>query len=240
MAHEDEDLTDLDTPEAGDETPVLRSRGLRFPIDREVLRPRIRQSLKAALYERKESDAVLRIVNANDTVIELGAGIGYMSTLMAVKCGATVHSFEGNPGLIPYIKRVHAENNAARATIHHALIGETAGTADFFVRTNILASSMTEMDSEPHVSVAKVDVRAARDVFAALKPTVLVCDIEGAEAQVIPYLPLEGVRAAVVELHPQWIGQAGVKAVFDAFAAAGLTYFPKSSEAKVVTFLKGW
>lgn len=242
MARDDDDLTDLETPEAEQtaDGTILRSRGLRFPLDRAVLRPRIRQALKADGYERKESDAVLRIVRPTDTVIELGGGIGYMSTLMAVKCGATVHAFEGNPGLIPYIRRVHAENDAARAHIHHALIGSEAGTADFYVRKNILASSMTEMDSEPHLSVASVEVRAARDVFASLSPTVLVCDIEGAEAHVIPALPLDGLRAAVVELHPQWIGQAGVKAVFDAFAAAGLTYFPNASEAKVVTFLKGW
>ncbi len=44
----------------------------------------------------------------------------------------------------------------------------------------------------------------------------------------------------MVELHPQWIGQAGVQAVFDAFHKAGLTYYPKTSDKKVVTFLKGW
>jgi len=245
MATDDEDLPDLDMPEADAEAntedgPIIRSRGLRFPLDRAVLRPRIRQALKSDGYERKESDAVLRIVRPTDTVIELGGGIGYMSTLMAVKCGAAVHAFEGNPGLIPYIRRVHAENDAARAQVHHALIGAEAGHAQFYVRKNILASSMAENSAMPHQEVAEVEVRAATDVFATLAPTVLVCDIEGAEAHVIPSLPMTGLRAAVVELHPQWIGQAGVKAVFDAFSAAGLTYFPNASEAKVVTFLRGW
>lgn len=228
------------TAQAGPITQMIRSHNLKFPVDRAVLRPRIRQSLRANGYERKETDAVLRVVKPTDTVIELGAGIGYMSTLMAVRCGATVHAFEGNPGLIPYIQSVHAANGVTRATVHHALIAEQAGEVDFYVRKNILASSMTPLEKEPHLSVAKVETRAARDVFAAIRPTVLVCDIEGAEAHVIPLLPLEGLRAAVVELHPQWIKQAGVKAVFDAFAAAGLTYYPQASEAKVVTFLRGW
>lgn len=218
---------------------MIRSQKLRFPIDRAVLRPRIRKSLRANGYERKETDAVLRIVKPTDTVIELGAGIGYMSTLMAVRCGATVHAFEGNPGLIDYIRRVHAANGATRATVHHALIGAQAGEVDFYVRKNILASSMTPLADKPHLAVEKVETRAAHAVFDALRPTVLVCDIEGAEAHLIPLLPLEGLRAAVIELHPQWIGQAGVKTVFDAFAAAGLTYCPQASEAKVVTFLRG-
>lgn len=228
------------TPEAAPITEMIRSHNLKFPLDRAVLRPRIRQSLRANGYERKETDAVLRVVKPTDTVIELGAGIGYMSTLMAMRCGATVHAFEGNPGLIPYIRSVHAANGATRATVHHALIAEETGEVDFYVRKNILASSMTPLEKEPHLSVAKVETRAAREVFEAIRPTVLVCDIEGAEAHVIPMLPLDGLRAAVVELHPQWIKQAGVKAVFDAFAAAGLTYFPQASEAKVVTFLRGW
>lgn len=227
-------------PEAAPITEMIRSHNLKFPLDRAVLRPRIRQSLRANGYERKETDAVLRVVKPTDTVIELGAGIGYMSTLMAMRCGATVHAFEGNPGLIPYIRSVHAANGATRATVHHALIAEETGEVDFYVRKNILASSMTPLEKEPHLSVAKVETRAAREVFEAIRPTVLVCDIEGAEAHVIPMLPLDGLRAAVVELHPQWIKQAGVKAVFDAFAAAGLTYFPQASEAKVVTFLRGW
>jgi hypothetical protein len=69
---------------------------------------------------------------------------------------------------------------------------------------------------------------------------VLVCDIEGAEAELLPAGDWSGLRAAVVELHPQWIGQAGVQAVFDAMQRAGLTYFPRASQAKVVTFRKGW
>ena len=48
------------------------------------------------------------------------------------------------------------------------------------------------------------------------------------------------LRVAIIELHPQWIGQSGVQAVFDAMSKAGLTYFPKASESKVVTFRKDW
>lgn len=249
---DDDDFSDLDpgtdenneetsAPEAGGGKRVIWSHGVCFPKNLNILRPRIRQALRANTYERKETDAVLRIVKADDRVIELGGGIGYMSSVIAKRCGAEVHSFEGNPGLIPYIREVHAANGlTGKAHITHALIGPRKSSANFYVRGNILASSMEEMESMPHTEVAKVDVLNAKTTFDKIKPTVLVCDIEGAEAHLIPQLPLDGLRAAVIELHPQWIGQAGVQAVFDAFHAAGLTYFPKASEAKVVTFLKGW
>lgn len=68
----------------------------------------------------------------------------------------------------------------------------------------------------------------------------LICDIEGAEVDVIPEMDLSGVRAAIIELHPQWIGSKGVAAVFNAMMQAGLVYFPKWSNAKVVTFRRDW
>ena len=52
----------------------------------------------------------MRVARAGDTVLELGGGIGYMSTLLAVKTRARVVSFEANPALIDYIRSVHAAN----------------------------------------------------------------------------------------------------------------------------------
>ncbi len=116
---------------------------------------------------------------------------------------------------------------------------------NFYVRGNFLASSMEEnprgLKGQP-TRVEKIEMRDIKTEFKRLKPTVLVCDIEGgAEAEILPAADLSCLRAAIVELHPQWIRQTGVQAVFDAMHKAGLTYYPpKRSDAKVVTFLKGW
>jgi hypothetical protein len=111
----------------------------------------------------------------------------------------------------------------------------------FYIRRNFLASSM---DPEVEKSAITEEVAIPRHALGAvledLRPDLLVCDIEGAEADLLPAGDWSGLRAAVIELHPQWIGQAGVAAVFAAMARAGLTYFPMASEAKVVTFLRDW
>ena len=73
-----------------------------------------------------------------------------------------------------------------------------------------------------------------------VRPEVLICDIEGGEAELLPAGDWSSLRAAVIELHPQWIGQSGVQAVFDAMQGAGLSYFPRASHGKVVTFRRGW
>ena len=237
--------TDAATVEDETSQPVprpVRSRGMKFPHHPQITVGKIRSLLRRNVYERKESEAVLRIVQRDDVVLELGGGIGYMSTLIATQRRAReIHTFEANPGLIDYIAAVHAANGVENVTVHNALLAPEAGDpVDFYVRENLLSSSMTEGNEGNIASVEKVAVQSLPDTLARIRPTVLVCDIEGAEAGLLPAADFTGLRVAVIELHPQWIGQAGVQAVFDAMHRAGLTYFPKASEGKVVAFRGGW
>ena len=219
----------------------VHSRGMKFPDDPAILRPRLRKSLRRNAYENKETEAALRVVREGDRVIELGAGLGYMSTLVASKRKIDcVHSFEANPGLIPYLHRGHAATGLGNTHVHHAILGAESGTVDFHVRENILSSSMARFEGEDPPETHQIEVRAADAVFAEIKPTVLLCDIEGAEADLIPLLDLSYLRAAVLELHPQWIGPEGVNKVFSAFIGAGFAYYHRGSQGKVVSFRRQW
>ncbi len=219
----------------------IRSRGMLFPRN-PLLSKRIRANLRTDQYEARESDAVQKLVGPDDVVLELGAGIGYMSTLCAKVCKAkAVHAYEANPNLIHYIHEVHEANGVTTATVHNAMVGQKAGTATFYVRKNFLASSTTLLNpnAEPPPS-EQIEVHDAKKVTKELRPSILICDIEGAEKDVVPAMDLSSLRGAVVELHPQWIGETGVRAVFEAMMAAGLTYFPRRSNAKVVCFRRDW
>ncbi|KNG92395.1 FkbM family methyltransferase [Pseudaestuariivita atlantica] len=222
--------------------PFLNSRGLKIPKHPQFTTGQVRGALRENRYELRESDAAQRIIRKEDVVLELGGGIGYMSALMAKICGAKhVHTFEANPALIPYMHEVHAANGIDNITIHHALLAQRKSKpVTFYVRRNFLASSMDRDNAEDIVSEHEVEVRGLNTTLKDLQPTVLMCDIEGAEAELLPHGDFSGLRAAIIETHPQWIGQHGVQAVFDAMHRAGLTYFPKASTGKVVTFLKGW
>lgn len=220
---------------------TIRSRGLKFPDDPDVLSPKLRRALRGDGYERKEAEAVTRLVRKDDRVLELGGGIGFMSTLIAkTRRIERIDVFEANPALIPYIEAVHALNDVTNATVHNAILGPRKGKTRFLVRRNILASSMDEVEGAPAQTEVEIEVRNAKATMRTLKPTLLVCDIEGAEAALIPAMDLSSLRAAIVELHPQWIGPDGVSAVFRAFMDAGLSYFAQGSHAKVVAFRRGW
>ncbi|MDQ2092624.1 FkbM family methyltransferase [Rhodalgimonas zhirmunskyi] len=241
-------VTDQPVPQEDAETAtkpsVIPSRGIKMPMDKALLRPRIRQSLRKNSYEGYEADAIMKIAREGDTVIELGAGIGYISTLIGVhKPVKAIHAFEANPRLIDYIHRAHALNGVTNATVHNALLAPRKGPpCDFYIRQNFLASSM-DPEGGPEdgvVAVEQIEVRNINTTFREIKPDVLVCDIEGAEAEILPALKYDGLRAAVIELHPQNVGAPGIRAVFDAMHAAGLAFYPRWSHRKVAVFRREW
>ncbi|MEX5597016.1 FkbM family methyltransferase [Pseudophaeobacter sp. C1-32P7] len=222
--------------------PVLTCLDMKFPLDKAVLPPRVRKLLRTGAYEAKEAVAAKKLIRAGDVVMELGGGIGFMSTLVATQTPAqSVHSFEANPQLLPYIHRVHALNGVQNAKVTHAVLSDSDGTAPFYVRPNFLASSLTPMAEDgPDVQQVEVPMRDMNRVMAELKPSVLICDIEGAEAELLPKMDLSSLRAVLIETHPQWIGKAGIRKVFQCLDAAGLVFFPRWSHGKVAVFRSDW
>jgi FkbM family methyltransferase len=234
-----------DLPPAESVEKFISCHGIKIPDYPGIIGRKIRRLLRAGTYEMREYTAVRALVGRDDVVLELGAGIGFMSTVAAKLCGAkSVQAVEANPALIPFIKSVHDANGVTNVTVTNALLaGRKSKPADFYVRKNVLESSMQPMPGDKDgklVAVQKVAVHNINTVLKSLKPTVLICDIEGAEASLLPHADLGCLNIAIVELHPQWIGQSGVQAVFDVMHRFGLSYFPKRSNKKVVTFRKGW
>ena len=98
--------------------PYLHSRGLKVPKDPAITHGKMRRDIKLEGYEDKEARAVQRLIRHGDKVLELGGGIGYISTLAASKRNLEwVHIYEANPRLIPYIKRMHEANDVTCATV---------------------------------------------------------------------------------------------------------------------------
>ena len=223
---------------------TIHSRGLRIPYDRRIISRDYRRKLRVWHYERTEIKAIQALVQPGDVVLELGAGIGYVSAFLAKNCRVReIHCFEANPELLPFIESVHRENGVEGIRIHHAVLGAEAGSAPFYIREKFVSSSLepgTAAQQARIRRVEQVEVRPARAAMDAIAPSFLVCDIEGAEAEILPLLDLAGLRGAVIELHPQWIGQAGVAAVFETMARAGLTFYPDVSRGKVAAFLRDW
>jgi len=202
----------------------VKFHGLDVPVTGDHVSMIVWKMLLRGTYEAPELSALRAILQNSDTVLELGAGMGVVSSV-AAKAHPTIHieSYEANPAMIPVIKDLHARNDITNVTLHNMLLlpdtSETPRT--FHVAASFAESSLIkgDMDGKSSVQVPQKDIRT---VLSKLKPDVILCDIEGAEAEVFPGLDLTGVRAIVLELHPAKISRSAQAEIYDSIAAQGL------------------
>lgn len=175
-------------------------------------------------YEGPEVNALLGLVRKGDRLLELGGGLGIISGVAANAAdNAHLLIFEANPALIPHIKTLHKLNGLTNTEIRNQLVFPKADAQgrSFFVHNSFGASSVVE-----HKKVAgtvEVPVVAFPDVVAEFRPDILICDIEGAEAELFDGIDLSGFRAAVIEVHPSLVSPEKIKRLFETCLSAGLS-----------------
>ena len=196
----------------------VRLRGVTFELDASTS-PTLRRLLYSERYERSESRCAAVALAPDDVVLEVGAGLGYLSTICALRLGSErVHTYEADPALIPRIRRHHALNGVA-PQVHNAMLAERTGSAPFFVAAHFFSSSATAPHPEtPGLEVPTLDVRAE---FARIRPTFVLMDIEGGEGELVPLIDWSGVEKLAIELHPELLGPEGMRSLLATLAAAG-------------------
>jgi FkbM family methyltransferase len=195
------------------------NKGIWLPCNQEGIAPGIARQIYFGEYESKEVDIVEQKLEATDIVVEVGAGLGYLSAFCAKKIGGDrVHTFEANPALMPLIHSTHQRNGIAPA-VHNALLAKGDGECTFYVEPDFWASSATVgSDQAQTITVPQRDLNAE---LMRLAPTFLIIDIEGGETEFFSYADLAGVKKICLETHPGILGNDGVSAVFLRLLAQG-------------------
>ena len=185
----------------------------------ERVTPKIRNDLYAERYERGEARCVVARLERDDVVLEIGAGMGFISTLCARLIGSErVTSYEADPTLIPTIRRTY-ELNGVEPTLINAVLADQEGTASFFIEKQFVSSSTRpRSQAAREVAVPQLDVNAE---IRRVRPTCLIVDIEGAESDLLPCIDLRAIRKIIIELHPRSIGHARTKELLALLAAQG-------------------
>ncbi|WP_306142696.1 FkbM family methyltransferase [Roseibium sp. MMSF_3412] len=193
--------------------------GVRLTAEREFVPASIRKQLLQKRYETPEYLLVSAAVKPTDRVLELGAGIGFISLVCAKICGPeNVLSYEPNPQMQRVIEKNYALNRL-QPNLRNRLVSVEAGTTDFFVSENVLSSSMIDRNLG---SKTKLQADAMSDVVAAYQPTVIVMDVEGAELELLRNCSLDGVSKIIVEMHPTIVGHDEVAKLLDFLSDKGL------------------
>lgn len=219
-------------------TDIIEHFGIRLRIDPDFMSPKLMEVIREGRYETPEARKIGKIVEKGDVILEIGAGIGFMTALMLKNPAVErVVSFEANPLLIPKIQRTLSDNELGgqRFELHNGILGaEETGTVDFHIHQDFWASSLRKTTAT--IQSFPIPLVSFDKTIATVRPTVIVCDIEGGERALFSTSDLAGVRAIYLELHQRVIGPAGMRDVFQAFHDRGFHYDQNHSNGAIVLF----
>lgn len=191
--------------------------GVQLPLTHPVITPPIYRDIYYGDYERKEVEIIRSRLKPEDRVMEVGAGLGFLSAFCSRIVGdAQIHSYEANPALIDVIGAVHTRNGV-RPTVTNAVLGQGAGTRDFYVNKDFWASSLVAPAAGAQATpIPQIDLT---EEIRRVAPTFLIVDIEGGEYEFFRISDFPGVKKVCVEMHPDVLGNAGVSEILaDLFA----------------------
>jgi FkbM family methyltransferase len=206
-----------------DYAEVIETNGIKVPFVPAIITPKIERPMRNNRYEGGEAAALRRILREGDRVLELGAGIGLLSTLSAMVPGVErIVAVEANPDLIPLIHETHRLNGVTTVDLRNGIAAADDGSdVPFYVRGDFWSSSM-EPASRPYQREVSLPCFGIGTLMAELRPTVIVCDIEGGESGLFDTVDMACVRAVVIELHPKVYGAAERDRILAVLGAKGL------------------
>jgi FkbM family methyltransferase len=213
-------------------------RGLTLYLPEAALKGNLERALSSGRYENHEADALLLHLCPEDRFLDLGAGIGFICALVAGVLGeASVMGVEAGPETVRLARRNLAANGFQGVKVlKGAVVAAGAGEVEFGQRPAFWASALKGPEGWPeNAEVIRVPARPIAGLLAKFHPTVICCDIEGAELEVLVE-PLPGVRLVVVETHPQIYGPEGVEQIRAALVAQGFEVEPRGAKKDTLVF----
>ena len=148
-------------------------------------------------------------IEPGDVVLDVGANIGFFSTLFSrwVGEGGRVFSVEPEPENLALLRRNLVDNDCSNVTVWGCAVGAARGVAHFSVdeatgSTGHLGDSPTAGESAVgtgKLQIIEIGVETLDSLVAAhaAKPNVIKMDIEGGEARA-----LEGASRIIAECRP--------------------------------------
>ncbi len=193
--------------------------------------------LHLGVYDLVVSEVIWRLTEAGETVLDLGANLGYMTALLARRTGPSgrVLSFEAHPEIAGELRanlgRWHDRAGGTRVQIHETALSDHDGTVRFEVpaqfATNRGVSRVAEANGKDEPGGHSLSIPCVRldRILADLGPVGLAkMDVEGHEEAVLrgAQQALKGrqIRDWVFENHLDYPSP-----VTDLFEQAGYTVF---------------
>src|ERR1700744_5424180 len=162
------------------EPETVQLHGLSVPIDRRLMSDKIVQAIRDGRYESGEARALPGLVRPGERVVEVGAGIGVLTALIARTTPAElVVAIEANPGLQDYIAELH-RLNGVRAILRQALVTPSHGpsAAKLRLHQDFWGCAPAWISRRSEIGEVEVPGRALAEAAEPWRPSLLIVDIE--------------------------------------------------------------
>lgn len=190
--------------------PVITIEGVQIRVGRHMSR-RVERALSRGGYERQELQLIGTLLTPGDVVLEVGAGLGLVSTYCAQRVGSSrVFAFEADPDLEPCIRETY-DLNGVEPTLEMCAVGAQAGRVTIYRDKHLVSSSVGRRRAGTRP--VEVPGKALNYVVQRFRPTLLIIDAEGAERELFDGAELPTVTKIVLELHDRVIGTQGTDRV---------------------------
>ena len=196
---------------------------LRYSVDGPLISTPRKSTLYFGLHEMDERALVKSWIDGRFAVVEFGGGLGVVSCLTNRRLppGTKHVVVEANPMMIPLLERNRDLNGCTFTVINRALAYDQDWVAlsidPEFVGSSAVVQFGAEVIQVPTIQLGQI---LQDHGFGA---TVVVCDIEGLERELIrrEVLQEKKIVGLVAEMHPAILGEDEVDRLLAAAQAAG-------------------
>jgi len=179
----------------------------------------IKEALLGKYYEAAELRMIGEKIKNDDIVMEIGAGIGLISTFCAKRVGSkNAHAFEANPSLEKQINNTY-KINAVSPALTICLLADKEGYHPFYIEKDFWSSSMVRRS--PEAKEVQIPMRLLNKEIKRINPSFLIMDIEGGEYSLFQYIDLHNIKKFAVELHTSVLGQEKIDFIKKKLEKAG-------------------
>jgi FkbM family methyltransferase len=183
-------------------------------VDNDNYSPIVIKTLTEGWYERRERTLVNKLIKTGDRVLEVGTALGAVTMTAARIVGAKhVLSFEANPQIAADARKNFLFNDLDGIQSRVAVLcnrlrfGSAPGEVEFSISRDFWASRLhVGPISQDIIKTVRVPTACLEDQIQNHRASVLICDIEGGEIELLIGADLKGIRLIIMEVHNWAVG----------------------------------
>lgn len=220
-------------------TPTVNIDGVEIEIYANQYSERMVRALSGGRYERKERALLPTIIAPGDHVLELGGATGLIAMLAAKIVGPrNVLTIEANPYIVDRAKQNFLRNGLQDIKIENAVPQNAAlwkgpgSSVEFYISCDFWSSRL--LPGPNTVDVVTVPTCCLEDLIRDNLINVLICDIEGAEVDLLMKADVSQIGTLMFETHHNFVSEEATNRLLERLINCGFRINPVASGEGIV------